>query len=139
MGSRLVWQNAEIILNSTDLSEQVTQVSLTLGYALLQAPAMGDETELSVQGLKQYSGQLTFNQSFDSVGVDQTINDILASRQSVLMELMKDRDSAIGTGNPKYRGLVVLGNYQPFQGSAGQVATATLDFQAAGDISRLTA
>ncbi|SDF83681.1 hypothetical protein [Thalassobaculum litoreum] len=138
MGTRLVWTNAEVIINSTDLSEQVTQVALTEGFSLQNSPSMGDDTDQSVQGLRQFSGTITFNQSFVTGGVDATIRAIMANRGSVLLEITPDSTVAVGAANPKRRCLVVLGNYQPYSGSAGQIATATVDFQAAGNLSTLT-
>lgn len=138
MGTRLVWTNCEVIINSVDLSEQVTQVSLTEGFSLQNSPAMGDDTDQSVQGLRQFSGTISFNQSFTSGGVDATVRAIAATRGSVLLELTPDSTASVSATNPKRRILVVLGNYQPFSGSAGQIATASVDFQAAGDLSYVT-
>lgn len=139
-GNKLVLKNAELIINSVDLSAWVTQISLTTGRALLQAPALGEETNTAVAGLKEFSGQVTFNQAFDAGAVDETLSAIDAAGVPVWLELKSNKGAAVGPGNPKYIGLVAVGQYQPFAGSnVGQILGATISFQAAADAQRLTA
>ncbi len=136
-GNRETWFGAEVILNSTDLSDQVTSIDWTEGFELLNSPAMGDDTNIGVQGLRQLSGTINFNQSFATSNVDATIRAAVATRGSVLLEVKKDGSTSTSATNPQRRVLVVLGNYTPFGGSAGQVKTASVTFSAAGDLAWL--
>ena len=139
MANKMVLKSAQLVLNSVDLSQWVTQISLTVGRALLQSPVLGEETNTAVAGLREFSGQISFNQAFVASGVDETLAAIDEAGAPVMLELTSQAGAPISPTNPKYQCMVAIGQYQPFAGSnVGQILGASCSFQAAADAERIT-
>lgn len=135
--AKLVLTDAEVVVNSVDLSDHVSAVTLNYSAELQDETAMGDDTRQRLAGLKDWSIEVTFQQDFSSGEVDATLFSLIGAA-AFTVTVMANKTSGIGVTNPRYSGSAVLESYPPFGNTIGELATTTVTFQAAGTLSRNT-
>jgi hypothetical protein len=122
----------------TDLSDHCRTCSITYTVALQDKTAMGSSYVQRIAGLKDWSATLEFNQDYDASSVDATFWPIVGSSGGHI--IIKPHSSAVGGGNPAYKGAFQMGSYNPIGGGAvGSVATVSVDVQGDGTLTRSTA
>ena len=122
----------------TDLSDHVRSVSITYNVALQDKTAMGSSYVQRIAGLKDWTASLEVNQDYAASSVDATMWPIMGSSGGYI--IIKPHSSAVGAGNPAYKGAFQMGSYNPIGGGAvGSVATVSIDIQGDGTLSRSTA
>lgn len=136
--AKLVLTDAEVVVNSVDLSDHVSSVTLNYSAELQDETAMGDGTRQRLAGLKDWSVEVTFQQDFSSGEVDATLFSLIGAA-AFTVTVMANKTAGVGVTNPRYSGSCVLESYPPFSNTIGELATATVTFQAAGTLSRNTA
>lgn len=87
-------------------------------------------------GLK--SGELgcEFLQDFAATKLDAIMWPLLGT--VVPFEVRADQ-AAVGTGNPKYTGSILINGWNPITGSVGDEATVSINFPTSGAVTRATA
>lgn len=136
--AKRVLLDAEVVVNSVDLSDHVSSVTLNYTGELQDDTAMGDATRSRLAGLKDWSIEVTFQQDFASGSVDATLFTLIGAA-AFTVTVMGDKSDGVGVTNPKFSGSCVLESYPPLGNTVGELAATTVTFQAAGDLSRLTA
>lgn len=131
----LVLTNAKVLVNSVDLSDHVTSVTLDTGADDVDTTAMGATFKNRTGGLKEWSVQLTFQQDYASGKVDATIWPLLGTTTTVSINPVNAANSAT---NPNYSGSVLVSEYPAISGSVGELSTASVTWPGAGTLTRAT-
>jgi len=126
-------------VNSVDLSEWVTEVSLELSADAPEDTAMGDTWRSKLGGgLKNGRVTVTFNGDFANNGAEDKLWADFGTARS--WKLRPDSDAA-GASNPEYTGdgstcSVILTDWTPISGSVGDVAKITATYEISGTPTR---
>ena len=129
----LVYTNAKFEVNGVDLSDHASEVSLNYASEMQDETAMGDDTRIRKDGLKDWSVDVTFHQDFAANKVDATLFSVVGT--TVCVEL-RPQNICSTTLNPIFSGIAVLESYNPQGGSVGALLDAPATFQSAGSLSR---
>lgn len=117
--------DARVEVNSVDLSDWVTSVTLPIEYEALEDTAFGDSARSRLAGLQDSTIQLNFNQDFAAGGPDATI---MAADGTVVVIKVRPTSSSIGATNPEYVGSYLISEYSPFTNSVGELATTSVSW-----------
>ncbi len=129
-----VFKNAYLQVNGVDLSDHVRSISLSYSADEVEDVNMGDSTKVRLAGLKDWSLQVEFSQDFGSGKVDATLFDLVGAAPFAVH--VKPVNAAISATNPDFTGDVILTEYPILDGSVGDLATTSVNFVAAGDLTR---
>ncbi len=127
--------DARVEVNSVNLSAFTRSVTLNVEAEDLEDTAMGDTYRSRIGGLKDWSVDIEFNQDFAASAVDVTIFPLLGT---VVAVKIRPTTSAISTTNPEYTGNVLINEYNPLDGSVGDLATTSVSWPGAGTLTRST-
>jgi hypothetical protein len=133
--ANVVLTNAFVSLNSVNLSGFVRSVTLNYAAELQDDTAMGDSARSRIGGLKDWSIQIEFFQSYAAGAVDATLFNLVGSTFAV--EVRHSAAAASAT-NPKYTGTGILESYQPVGGAVGENLMAPVVVQGVGNLTRAT-
>jgi len=133
--SKIVLNDASVVINNVDLSDHVQSVTINYESELQDDTCMGDSTRTMLGGLKNWSIDVEFAQDFAAGEVDATLFSIVGSSVPVVV---KPASGAVSTTNPSYSGTGVIGSYNPMGNSVGDLATAPVTIAAAGTLTRAT-
>lgn len=146
---RLVLTDAVVTLNTTDISEYVTSVTLNTPEDVVETTgfgAVGARTRTS--GLKDHSVTLELNNDFASGALDAVVSAIGIGELASLT--VKPTSAAVSTTNPIYKadnsgsgatkaGQVLISEWTPINGAVGDLATVSVTWPVSGQIVRATA
>lgn len=132
----LVWRDAFLSVNGTDLSDYVQEVTMNYGAEMLDATVMGDDTRVNKGGLKNWSFDVTFKQILTAGGPEQTLFSLVGTTAEVVI---KPTNAATTDSNPSYTGVATVENYSPGGGAVGVLHQASATFSNAGTLARSVA
>ena len=117
-------------VNSVDLSDHVTSVTLNRSFDELEVTAMGDTGHKFVKGLEASSVTIDFLN-------DTAAGEVLATLQSnwgttVEVKLLQDKDSAVSATNPLYTFNVLVNNTTDINGDVASVGTQSVTWNVQG-------
>jgi hypothetical protein len=131
----LALTDAKVVLNSVNLSDHVTKVTLKTSADDLETTAMGATYRARIGGLKDGELGLEFNQDFAAANVDATL---FAALGTVVAFTAKATSSANSATNPEYQGSVLVNDYSPLDNGVGELAKVSVSFPTTGTITRAT-
>jgi hypothetical protein len=121
-----VLTDAAVTVNSVDLSDYVTAVTLNYEKDSVEVTAMGATGHKFTGGLQNISLDVTFNQDFAASQVAATLDALVGSTTTVVV---KPTSAAVGATNPSYTITdAFLAATQPVAGSVGDLATMSVSF-----------
>lgn len=123
----------KVTINSTDLSDRLQSVELTLESDDLETTAFGSGFRTRVGGLRTGSVSLTFFQDFSAGEVDATLQPLFNTIATVVIV---PTTATVGTGNPSYTANCLVNQYQPFASSVGDIATLSVTWPTTGTVTR---
>ncbi len=129
--------DAFVSIDGNDLSDQVRNISFDFNRDEVEDTNMGDDTHLMLPGLKNWTVTVEFSQDFAAGQLDALMWPIIDADAAVTI-IVRPTSSSVSATNPNYTGSVVLTQYNPVQGSVGDLATTSITFRAAGSLSRAT-
>ena len=129
----VVFRNAFVEVNGTNLSDDVESVTLNRGSEMLDETAMGDDTRINKGGLFTWSMDLNFHQDYAASQVDATLFSLVGTTTCVEV---RPHNTCSTTTNPRYTGIAILESYAPMGGAVGSLLDAPAVFQSAGTLSR---
>ena len=129
--------DAVVSVGGKDLSPDGTNVTLDYNAEALEDTAFGDTTKSRIGGLKDWSGTLEFNQDFGSTPAPDV--DLFAAVGNVVAIALKATSSATAGADPGYQGQARITDYEPFGQGGGELGKAQVTFEAASNLSRVTA
>ena len=130
-----VYTDAYLSINGQNVSDHVKSVTATIDVAVQDATAMGTSGFVSnLGGLKSGSLAITFNDDFAASNVDSIIWPLLGT---VVAFELRPTSSAVGTGNPKLTGNVLVSGTS-VGGGVGELAAKSVTWPTSGSVSRAT-
>ena len=123
----------KVTINSTDLSDRLQSVELTLESDDLETTAFGSGFRTRVGGLRTGTVTLTFFQDFAAGEVDATLQPLFNTIATVVIV---PTTANVGTGNPSYTANCLVNQYQPFASSVGDIATLSVTWPTTGTVTR---
>ena len=123
-------------VNSVDLSDHVTSVTLNRSFDELEVTAMGDTGHKFVKGLEASSVTIDFLNDTASANVLATLQ--AAWGTTVEVKLLQDKGTAVGATNPLYTFNVLVNNTTDINGSVGDVGTQSVTWTVQGATSVAT-
>jgi hypothetical protein len=119
--------NMTVGMTSYDLSDQATNVTLTVGSEALEATAMGDTGRRMVAGLQSVSVELELFLSYGSNEVEAALADAVGKQVTLVISPSGTTESAT---NPEYTITgTYLENFTPISSAVGELSKVTASFQ----------
>lgn len=123
-------------VNSIDLSDHVTSVTLNRNFDELEVTAMGDTGHKYVKGLEASSVTIDFLN-------DTAASNVLATLQSawgttVEVKLLQAKGTAVSATNPLYTFNVLVNGTTDINGAVGDVGTQSVTWNVQGATSVAT-
>ena len=113
-------------MNSVDLSDHVTSVTLNRAFDELEVTAMGDTSHKFVKGLESGTVTVSFLNDTATSSVLQSLNGMFGGTYAV--KLVQDKVAAVGATNPLYTFDVLVNNLTPINGAVGDIGTQDITF-----------
>lgn len=122
-----------ITVNAVDLTDHCDSVSTDFNAAELGTTAFGDDWDTKIGGLKSGNVSLNFHQDFASSSVDATL---WAALGTVVNVVVKPTSAAVSATNPSYTFPVLVTQVQPVNAGVGELATQSVSWPLAGEVTR---
>jgi hypothetical protein len=124
--------NVGVKVNSVDLSDHVTSVTINRSFDELEVTAMGDGGHKFVKGLEASSITIDFLN-------DTASNNVLATLQAawgtnVPIVLLQAKGTAVSATNPLYTATCLVNNTTDINGAVGDMSTQSITFTVSGTI-----
>ena len=123
-------------VNSVDLSDHVTAVTLNRSFDELEVTAMGDTGHKFVKGLEASSVTISFLNDTASANVLATLQ--AAWGTNVTCVLLQEKGTAVSATNPLYTFTALVNNTTDINGSVADLGTQDLTWNISGTIAVAT-
>ena len=123
-------------VNSVDLSDHVTAVTLNRSFDELEVTAMGDSGHKFVKGLEAASVTIDFLNDTAAANVLATLQ--AAWGTNVPIVLLQEKGTAVGATNPLYTMTCLINNTTDINGAVGDLSTQSLTFNVSGTVAVAT-
>jgi hypothetical protein len=124
-------------VNSVDLSDHVTAVTLNRAFDELEVTAMGDLGHKFVKGLEASSVTISFlNDNDPSTSVRGTLQSAWGTNVTIV--LLQDKAAAVSATNPLYTFTALINNTTDINGSVADISVQDLTFNVSGAIAVAT-
>ena len=123
-------------VNSVDLSDHVTSVTLNRSFDELEVTAMGDTGHKFVKGLEASSVTIDFLNDTASANVLATLQ--AAWGTTVEVKLLQEKGTAVGATNPLYTFNVLVNNTTDINGGVGDIGSQSVTWNVQGATSVAT-
>jgi hypothetical protein len=130
--------DAEITVDSVDLSSFARSVTINSTNEKLDATTFGNTSRVTVAGQNEWTVSIEFFMSYYTAEVHQTLWPIHSNGTTVALTVMPNKTAGVSTENPKFTGNVTLNEYTPIDGEHGAVLSSTVSFDSAGDLTAAT-
>lgn len=114
-----------VTLNSVDLSDQVTAVTINQTFDELETTSMGSLSHTYVKGLESSTVTLDFINSYASAEVAATLQ---AAYGTTVPLIVKPTSAVVSATNPEYQTTILVNNLTPVSGSVGDLSTQSITF-----------
>lgn len=133
--AKYLGNDAQVTINSVDLSDHISSISFAEQAAELESTSMGDSNVTRIAGLKDGSVAIEFQADFAASEVYATLNPLLGTTTTVTV---KPTSSATAATNPQ-KSVSVLVTEVPFVDHAvGDLATISVTWPFAGAVTTST-
>jgi hypothetical protein len=119
-------------VNSVDLSDHVTAVTLNRSFDELEVTAMGDTGHKFVKGLEASSVTISFLNDTASANVLATLQ--AAWGTSVTVVLLQEKLTAVSATNPLYTLTALVNNTTDINGAVGDLGTQDVTWTVNGAV-----
>jgi hypothetical protein len=118
--------NVGVKINSVDLSDHVTSVTLTQTFDELEVTALGDSAHKFTKGLEASQLTLNFLNDFAASNVQATLQ--AAYGTTVTAVLLPVKGTAVSATNPLYTVSLIINNLTPLNGAVGDISNSSMTF-----------
>lgn len=123
-------------VNSVDLSDHVTAITLNRSFDELEVTAMGDTGHKYVKGLEASSVTISF---LNDTATSKTLQTLQAAwGTNVTVILLQDKDSAVSATNPLYTFTALVNNTTDINGSVGDLGVQDVTWNVSGAVAVAT-
>jgi hypothetical protein len=119
-------------VNSVDLSDHVTAVTLNRSFDELETTAMGSSGHTFVKGLEAASVTIDFLNDTAAANVLATLQ--AAWGTNVPIVLLQEKGTAVSATNPLYTMTCLINNTTDINGAVGDLSTQSLTFNVSGTV-----
>jgi hypothetical protein len=123
-------------VNSVDLSDHVTAVTLNRSFDELEVSAMGDTGHKFVKGLEASSVTISFLNDTATSQVLQTLQ--AAWGTSITVVLVQDKVPAVSATNPMYTFTALVNNTTDINGGVGDIGMQDVTWTVNGAVAVAT-
>jgi len=123
-------------VNSVDLSDHVTSVTLNRTFDELEVTAMGDSGHKFIKGLEASSVTIDFLNDTASANVLATLQ--AAWGTNVTVVLLQDKGTAVSATNPLYTMTALVNNTTDINGAVGDLGTQSVTWNVSGTVAVAT-
>ena len=117
-------------INSVDISDHVSALTLNRSFEELDVTAMGDLSRKFTKGLEASSVTLSIFNDLAASGVTSTLASTWGT--TVTMVLIQDKNTAVSATNPLYTFSVLVNKTTDVNGNVGDMSTQDLTFTVNG-------
>jgi len=128
--------NVGVKVNSVDLSDHVTAVTLNRSFDELEVTAMGDSGHKFVKGLEASSITIDFLNDTASANVLATLQ--AAWGTNVPIVLLQSKGTAVSATNPLYTATCLINSTTDINGAVGDLSVQSLTFNVSGTVAVAT-
>jgi hypothetical protein len=128
--------NVGVKVNSVDLSDHVTSVTLNRSFDELEVTAMGDSGHKFVKGLEASSITIDFLNDTATANVLATLQ--AAWGTNVPIVLLQAKGTAVSATNPLYTATCLINNTTDINGATGDLSTQSITFNVSGTVAVAT-
>jgi hypothetical protein len=125
----------KITVAGVDFSTSLNSVELSQEADDLETTAFGQSWRSRIGGLNNASVTLNFMQDFAAGSVDATLNPLLGSIATVIIQ---SASGTVSATQPKYTAACLVTSYSPFASSVGDIATLSVTWPVTGTVVRGT-
>ena len=118
--------NVGVKINSVDLSDHITSVTLTQNFDELEVTALGDSAHKFVKGLEASTLTLNFLNDFAAASVQATLQSAYGT--TVTAVLLPVKGTAVSATNPLYTVSILVNNLTPLNGAVGDISNSSMTF-----------
>jgi hypothetical protein len=119
-------------VNSVDLSDHVTSVTLNRSFDELEVTAMGDSGHKYVKGLEASSITIDFLNDTATASVLATLQ--AAWGTNVTVVLLQSKGTAVSATNPLYTATCLINNTTDINGATGDLSTQSITMNVSGTV-----
>jgi hypothetical protein len=131
--AKQILKNARIEVNSVDLSDHCSQVTLESTADKVDVTSFGTANYREfLQGFKDATITGSFFQDFAAAKVDATLWPLHNAGTTFTVKVRQD-SGAISATNPEYTATCVLNSYSPISGGVGEALTTDVTFDNASN------
>ena len=123
-------------VNTVDLSDHVTSVTLNRNFDELEVTAMGDSGHKIVKGLEAFSITIDFINDTASASVLATLQ--AAWGTNVTVVLLQAKGTAVSATNPLYTATCLVNNTTDINGAVGDLSTQSITMNVSGTVAVAT-
>ena len=124
-----------VTVNSVDLSNHVTSVTLNRSFDELEVTAMGDSGHKFVKGLEASSVTIDFLNDTATANVLQTLQAQWGNNVTVTL---KQTSAATSATNPLYTMTCLINNTTDINGAVGDISTQSVTWNVSGTVAITT-
>ena len=128
--------NVGVKVNSVDLSDHVTSVTINRSFDELEVTSMGDLGHRFVKGLEASSITIDFLNDTASANVLATLQ--AAWGTNVTIVLLQTKGTAVSATNPLYTATCLINNTTDINGAVGDLSTQSITFNVSGTVAVAT-
>jgi hypothetical protein len=128
--------NVGVKVNTVDLSDHVTSVTLNRSFDELEVTAMGDSGHKFVKGLEASSVTIDFLNDTATANVLATLQ--AAWGTSVTVVLLQTKGTAVSATNPLYTMTCLVNNTTDINGAVGDLGTQSVTWTVNGTVAVAT-
>lgn len=125
-----------VTVNSVDLSDHVTSITLNRTFDELEVTAMGDSGHKFVKGLEASSLTIDFLNDTATGEVLQTLQAAWGTNVTVVI---KQNSGAVSATNPSYTMTCLVNNTTDINGAVGDLGTQSVTWNVSGTVAVATA
>ena len=123
-------------VNSVDLSDHATAVTINRSFDELEVTAMGDSGHKFVKGLEASSVTIDFLNDTASANVLATLQ--AAWGTNVTVVFLQDKSAAVSATNPLYTMTCLVNNTTDINGTVADLSTQSVTWNVSGTIAVAT-
>ena len=128
--------NVGVKINSVDLSDHVTAVTINRSFDELEVTAMGDTAHKFVKGLEASTVTIDFLNDTAAANVLATLQ--AAWGTTVSCVFLQTKGTAVSATNPLYTVSLLVNNTTDINGATGDIGTQSITFTANSTVAGAT-
>jgi hypothetical protein len=114
-----------VTLNSVDLSDHVTSVTINRVFDELEVTAMGDSAHKFVKGLEASTVTIDF---LNDTAAGETLVTLQGAWGQTVPLTLKQTNAIISATNPEYQTTVLVNNTTDINGAVADISTQSITF-----------